>query len=77
MNELVKGIYIVGFNSGISNGIAKLGLRTAYNMDGILFYVSEEEYEDFQTNVVNTHTKWRVANKNKEIVEIPGTWRST
>ena len=77
MSEFLQGIYIVAFTIGISGGIAKLGLRTAHGLDGISFYISKKEYEDFLNNVVNKNGKWRVTNKNKDIVEIPGNWIST
>ena len=68
-----KMAYLVSLDgSASSSGIARANLRSPRS--GSLFYISAYEFEDFKTNVVNKDVKWRVHNKDDEIVSIPGYW---
>lgn len=56
--------------------LENLGLRSAIPTEKTAFYfaVSKSEERDFFKTIINNDKKWKIANKNGNIVEIPGTW---
>jgi hypothetical protein len=68
------GRIMVGFTEGISKGIRDAKLITSEKLDGRVFYVSQDEFDYFKTNILNKNVQWAVENKDEEHVTIPGTW---
>jgi hypothetical protein len=59
---------------GRSGGIASSNLLTGMAMDGQIFWVDLEEFENFKTNIVDKNVNWIVINRLGEKVTLPGFW---
>jgi hypothetical protein len=69
--------YMVYFiNNAFSASLAKLDLKSYFVMKGKLFFITETEYATFIQDIVNKNTKWCIADKHGDIVELPGQWHT-
>jgi len=75
--KMSNGSILVIFTNEIPEGIGSLGLKSGVNFDGLLFYVTTDEFDTFKNTVVNTSNQWNVKNRAGGLVTIPGTWTKT
>jgi hypothetical protein len=75
--KMSNGSILVIFTNEIPEGIGSLGLKSGVNFDGLLFYVTTDEFDTFKNTVVDKGVSWEVAKRAGGLVTIPGTWTKT
>lgn len=65
-------VYLDGRSKGIANSTSDRapGWKGAV---GSVFFVSESEFENFKTNVIDKNVEWKIGEDNNCKI-IPGTW---